>query len=210
MSSTTLKRLSALALIIGGIVAIAGIVPSIFGEASPASTLSVVTALMRLIGGMVFVLGIPGVYVGGRNERTGILGLLGLICAFLAIFMAVAFEPILAFILPFLAVKAPALANGDLPPGLFVYLIISNLLLLLGGILWGISVLRAAIAPRWAGAILIVGALISFVGGIVFRPVGDVGTVIFFIGLISLAVGILSQRSAQEEEPHLAPTGARA
>jgi len=208
MSSATLYRLSGISLCVGSLLVIIGIIPGLFSGNDQTSAIAVSGSLVRLIGAMLVALGLPGVYAR-QAKRSGILGLIGYICTFFWILMAMAFEPIIAFVLPFLAVKAPAVVHGSLPPGLFLFLIVDGLMLLVGGILLGIATLRAGISPRLVGLVLIVGALFNFVTNFLLPPIADVGTVIVLVGLIWLAVGVQSEQPVTTEAP-LPPSGVRA
>ncbi|MBO0779754.1 MAG: hypothetical protein J2P37_13095, partial [Ktedonobacteraceae bacterium] len=141
MSSTTLKRLSGLSLLAGSIIVIIGIAPGLFVESGPADPLSASTALIRLIGAMLIVLGLPGVYPV-EHRKMGVLGLLGFLGTLLFFLMALATEPIIAFVFPYLAVKDPVIVNGPPPAPLFIFFMIDGLMLLIGGILLGIAILR--------------------------------------------------------------------
>lgn len=211
MSSTTLYRLSALSLLIGSVLAILGIVPGFFfGDQNQASTISVVTAIIRLVGAMLAALGLPGVYAAS-HKKTGVLALIGIIGTFIWLTMAMAFEPIIAFVLPFLAEKAPALAaNGAMPAGLFIFLIITGLVTLIASLVLGIAVLRSGIGSRLIGILLIIGAVVSFVGNFLPREISDMGVVVLLIALAWLAIGAWSQREVAAHEAFIPPTSVRA
>lgn len=209
MSSTRLKRLSGLSLLAGSIIVIAGIVPGFFVNAGPADTLSSTTALIRLIGAMLVVLGLPYVLLAG-GQKAGTLRLLGFICTSLFFLMALATEPIFAFVFPVLAVKAPALVNGQPPISLFIFFTVDGLMLLLGGVLLGIAILRSGSSSRWSGLALLLGALVNFAGSFVANSIGDIGTVIFLLGLIWLTAGQWPKQAVATKEAATAPTGARA
>lgn len=68
------------------------------------------------------------------------MGFAGFVFIFLFLLMAIGFEPVIAFVLPFLNAKAPELAHGDMPQGLFIFMMLTNLFNLVGGILEGISI----------------------------------------------------------------------
>ena len=189
MSSTTLKRLGGLSLLVGGIIVIAGIVPPFFLGSDQTSAASAASALARLIGAMLVVLGLPGVYAG-ESLRFGKSGLIGFIATSLFFLMALATEPIFAFVFPYLATKAPAVIHGGPPPALFIFFIIDGVLELVGGVLLGIAALRAGRALRWPGGVLILGALVSFFGSFLANSVGDIGTILLIIGLFWLTVNL--------------------
>ncbi len=104
---------------------------------------------------------------------------------------------------PYLAQAAPKLLAGDGPPGIFVFFLIAGTLFALGGILLGIAVMRAGILPRWAGLLLLIGAVLNlasiFLGGIV----GTVAFVLFAVafGWIGYALTTESRAEAVQSVP---------
>ncbi|GLV54513.1 hypothetical protein KDH_13600 [Dictyobacter sp. S3.2.2.5] len=211
MSSTTLYRLSALSLLIGCVLVILGIVPGFFlGDQNPASTINVVSSIVRLVGAMLAVLGLPGVYAASYR-KAGVLALIGVVGTFIWLAMAMAFELIIAFVLPFLAEKAPKLtADGAMPAGLFIFLIIGGLITLIASLMLGIVVLRSHISSRLIGILLIIGAIVSFVGNFLPRVISDVGIAILLIALAWIALGVWSRREAVAQETFAPPTSVRA
>ncbi len=117
--------------------------------------------------------GIAGLYAR-QVEKTGWLGLAGylLLTTFYAVQMCFAFaEPL---ILPLLTTVAPTFvesvmglssgASGPMNLGAFatIYSLLP-LVYLLGLILFGIAIFRAAILPRWAGALLALSGPLAFI-----------------------------------------------
>lgn len=200
MSSTTLYRLSGISLLIGSLLTISGFIPDLIVEHSSGSTIAAATALLRLIGLMLVVLGLPGMYAR-LAERAGMLGLLGFIVTLFSLLMGIAYQPIFAFVNPFLATHAPALLNGRPPQGLLIFFIVGGLLGLAGGTMLGIAVMRAAVLPRWAGLVLIAGEVVSLIGNFLGlgQSIENVGEVIFLVGLAWLAVGLLSKQPGRGE-----------
>jgi hypothetical protein len=192
MSSTSLYRLSRASLLTGGVILAIGILADFLSGGDQASALAVATAFMRLAGVLFLLLGFPGVYAR-HAAHSGKAGLVGFVLIFLALGLAGAFETILAIVMPFLA--AHGLGNGHMPASGFVYLLISDLLLLVGGIVFGISILRNRYAPRWSGIMLIIGTLVSVLGGIIVRPIGDIGTVVMVIALCWFAAALETESS---------------
>lgn len=194
MSSTILYRLSGISLLIGSLLVALGVIPIFFIGDSPTSTMAAPAALLRVLGGMLIVLGLPGMYVR-QAERAGFLGLIGYLLTLLYILiLGVAGDTINAFVLPFLASAAPALLKGSLPSGLETFFIIGQLLAFVGGTLLGIATLRAGVFSRWAGILLIVGAVLSFIGNFLLPIISTVGVVLFLVGLAWLGSGVLSYR----------------
>ncbi len=216
MSSRTLYRLSGIGLLIGSpLLIIEAILVTVFGltevtSTTPASSIAIGTFadLLFIIGAMLIALGLPGMYAR-QAGRTGVLGLIGFTCTFLFIPVQMAIITIFAVVFPFLATHG--LLNGGPPPvGMLILFIAGDLLALVGGILFGAAVLRAAVLPRWAGALLTVGGpLYALTGFLRLDPFDLVGLIIFAAGLAWLAVGMLSKQSATVETA-LPPTGVRA
>src|SRR5258708_23595755 len=101
---------------------------------------------------MLIASGLPCMYARFA-ERSGVLGLVGFTCTFFFMLVGMATEAILTFIFPFLA--AHGLLSGGPPPlGLLIFFSGADLLVLIRGILLGISVLRAAVLHRSPGACL--------------------------------------------------------
>lgn len=191
MSTATLYRLSGMSLLIGSLLTILGSVPSLIAASS--NTIAGGGALLRSIGLMLFVLGLPGMYTR-IAQRAGILGLLGFIATLFDFLIRIALQPIYAIMLPFLAAHAPALAKGGPPQGVFILFVVQALLALIGGILLGSAIIRATIPPRWAGLVIIAGALLSFIGNFLGQPIKNVGVMIVLAGFAWLAVGMLSKQ----------------
>lgn len=207
MSSTTLYRLSGISLLIGSLLLIIGDIPGFFAGDNQVSTISTISSLIRLIGAMLIALGLPGMYTR-QAGRIGILGLIGFTCTFFFVLIGMASEVILAFVFPFIA--AHGLLNSGPPPvGLLVFFSVGDLLALVGGILLGLAIMRAAVLPRWAGVLLIVGGLLYAVGSVLRLPIAEVGLILFAAGLAWLAVGMLSKQPTTVEAS-LPPSGVRA
>ena len=123
--------------------------------------------------------GMVGLYVR-QVEKSGWLGLVGFVLFSLWLALIGGFTFVEVFILPPLARETPYLVQGFL--GMFsgsasvisfgvlpTVWTVTNLLYLLGGLLFGIATFRAGILPRWAGILLAVGTIIGPVA-ILFPP----------------------------------------
>jgi hypothetical protein len=208
MSSTTLYRLSGISLLIGSLLTFIGTLPDTFNPGS-ISTLHVLGSVVNLIGIMLIVLGVPGMYAR-QAERAGILGLIGSILTVFFVLMAgYAGNIVSAFIAPFLA--AHSLQQTQAPIGLVLFaFIIGSLLGMLGGILLGFATMRAAILPRWAGALLIAGGVLLFGGNFLpfGRTVSSIGVLLFLSGLAWLGAAVWSKPPTAIQAP-LMPTATR-
>jgi hypothetical protein len=113
------------------------------------------------------LLGVAGIYAR-QAEAAGWLGLAGYLqlSSWLVLFLAFNFFE--AFVLPLLATEAPALAEGFL--GMFTrsagalnfgilssLWALSDILFVLGSLVFGIATLRAGVLSRWAAGTFIVG-----------------------------------------------------
>lgn len=166
MSSRTLYRLSGGTLIAGSLlVLISSIASNILypGHNTTASQyLSLpwlLVTLVIIIGSLLFVIGLPGVYLR-QAARAGTLGIIGFILLFLGILLEGAtFSTIQITVLPWLAQVDPKLLEGHLPVGVFLVLIVSGLMHIIGAILLGIVTIRTRVFPRWTGVFLIVAGI---------------------------------------------------
>ncbi len=203
MSSRMLYRLSGMSLLIGSLLTALGATSVFFIGDDPTSTIAATAALLRVLGGMLIVVGLPGMYIR-QAERVGLLGLFGfLLTLFYILILGVAGDSINAFVMPFLASHAPALLKGSLPSGLIAFYIVGGLLGLVGGILLGIATLRANVLSRWASILLIIGAVLSFIGNFLPPIISTVGVVMFLVGLAWLGFGVwlYRQPAIQSELP---------
>jgi len=133
----------------------------------------IVAMLMSCFG----LFGLAGLYAR-QAEKAGWLGLAGFVLFSLWLALTMAFSLVEAFILPGLAAESPAFVEGflgmftgsasqvdlSLLPTLWA---ISGPVYILGPLLFGIATFRARVLPRPAAALLILGALLVPVGGMV-------------------------------------------
>ncbi len=192
MSSATLYRASGLALLLGALLGIIGTILNTFlfpGRGNPTqytSALYVSVTLLSFIGSLLLVLGLPGMCVR-QATRAGWLGLIGFVLTIVGGILFTSLSGVTFLVLPWLAVNAPQLAAGNGPPAIFVYVLVASLLFAVGGVLLGIATMRAEVLPRWAGLLILVGAVLNLVdfplSGIIGGIVGLVAFVLFALGL---------------------------
>lgn len=205
MSSATLYRASGLALLLGALLGIIGNILStaLFPGNDPSQYLTplwVVVTLVSLIGSLLLLLGLPGI-AARQASRAGWLGFIGFILTFLGGFLFTSFSVVTLLILPWLAQVAPKLAASNGPSSFFVFFLVAGILFALGGILLGIAVMRAGILPRWAGLLLLIGAVFNLVtfplNGILSSIISTVAFVLFAGGLGWMGYALMSARSME-------------
>jgi hypothetical protein len=171
MSTINLIRWSGLAAVAGGaIIAVMAFVIAIAnasaGEEEPFSVVAMTSAWQigmpfMLLAMILILLGLVGLY-GRQAEQAGSFGLVAFLFAFVGTALAVGLMWVFAFVLPALAEGAPAFLDDEPPGALGVAFFVSFILFALGWLLFGVASLRARVFPRWAGVLLIVGAILGF------------------------------------------------
>ena len=157
---------------------IAGICFVLVGMFHPLNTLSSVTTaqwgivhILATAMGFFGLLGLTGIYAR-QIEEFGWLGLAGYILLSLWLLNLSHFTFIEVFVLPPLVTQAPTVVESFL--GIFtksagpinlgalstIYDLNGFIGYMIGGVLFGIATFRARILPRWAGALLAMGALL--------------------------------------------------
>ena len=153
---------------------LAGICFVVFGLLNPPDMLASVTTSRWAISHSLAIamsvfglLGMTGLY-GRQAEAAGWLGLVGYLLWSLWLVLFLPFNFFEAFILPRLATAAPAFAEGflgiitrsagEMNVGVLADLwALSDILFLLGGLVFGIATLRAGTLSRWAAGVFTVG-----------------------------------------------------
>ncbi|MCE7986698.1 MAG: hypothetical protein DYG89_36455 [Caldilinea sp. CFX5] len=198
MASTTLYRLSALALLLCWPLALVG------NLANPGIDIALVnhplwTPMHALVlaAYALALLGLPGLYAR-LGSQMGILGLIGFAFYMLRLATSIGSKVYDLVIKPTLAGEpaARALATGDGPLRSLYgeWGIVLSLLFAVGTIGFGIAILRLSWRARWAGLLIILGS----VGTILLPPVG---LVIREAGLAWLGATLWQeQRAAQPGE----------
>jgi hypothetical protein len=203
MSSVTLYRASGLALLLGAVLAI---IPSILIFVFTSGTPSLVLTWMFASGTVLLLLGLPGI-VARQASRAGWLGFAGFLLMFLSWLLLASFTAVLRLIIfPWLSVHAPQVGAQlfSTDQALNVYTNVQLALFVLAGVLLGIATMRARVFSRWAGLLLIVGAVldpVGFVSGIV----GTVAAVLLTLGLGWIGYALLTAKGEGEAVPQPVP-----
>jgi hypothetical protein len=158
MSTTNLIRWSGLVSLLAGVLyAIAALLHPVGEDLTAVNSPNWVTShLVYWVSAILILFSLIGLYAR-QTEQSGRLGLVSFVLAFIGttvvgsiFFMASTVIPLVA------AAGSPAFFDKAMtPPALFMPVIILGFVL--GYILFGITIMRAGVLPRWSGLLLIVG-----------------------------------------------------
>jgi hypothetical protein len=200
---------------------VAGICFVILGLLHPPNVLSSVTTTrwaivhsLALAMSLFGLLGMVGLYARQVKE-SGWLGLAGFLLLSLWLMLILPFTFFEVFFLPLLATEAPTFAEGFL--GIFTGAAseidfgvlaalwpLSTVLLLLGGLVFGIATFRADILSRWAAGLLAVGCVLPPAGALVPHALQLLVPVPIGVGLAWLGYSLFSERrQVHASEPAL-------
>jgi predicted DNA-binding transcriptional regulator len=161
MSSVTLYRASGLALLLGAALVIIGLaLATVFKTDTPLGTVMIGVASCGIA---LLTLGSPGI-VARQASRAGWLGFFGFLLLLLNWLLLLGVGAMLELtILPWLGAYAPQVSTQLLSTdaALAVYIGVRYVLLVLGGVLLGSATMRAGVFSRWAGLLLIAGAVLA-------------------------------------------------
>jgi hypothetical protein len=227
MNARNLIRWAGLAALVAGICFVA------LGLLHPPDILSSVTTSRWAITHAVAIalsvfglLGVTGLYAR-QMEAAGWLGLAGYLLWSLWLVLFLPFNFVEAFILPLLATVAPTFAEGFLGIitrsageasfGVLASLwALSDILFLLGGLVFGIATLRAGILSRWAAGVFTVGIGLAPATALLPHELAPLVAVPIGLGLAWLGYALWSERPERAADPvagrgspQLRPTGAK-
>lgn len=177
MTTSTVMRLSGLSAVVAGICFI------VIGMFHPVNEPSAVNAtwvnvhIFAAALGFFGLFGMAGLYVR-QVEETGWLGLAGFLLFTVWMTLVCGFSFVEAFILPTLASASPMFVESFLgmltgTPGAIDLGILSTIwnlsgpMFIVGPLLFGIATFRARVLPRWAGALLVLNAVLVPIGALV-------------------------------------------
>ena len=187
MSSTTLYRLSGMALLIGGGLTTIGAIVQAFLSEDYSSPLWIPVAVLIFIGTLLVQIGLPAMYMRQR-DRIGLLGLIGFILFFFGFAQfGIGFRFFDMVILPWFGKSA------DINPPLnFIVSSLSGIILLLvGALLFGIVTIRSGIFSKFPMILLLVGLILNRIGGHV-PHLQDTGGILFYLSFVVLGYALLS------------------
>ena len=196
---------------------VAGICFVVLGLLHPPNILSSVTTTrwaivhsLALAMSLFGLLGMMGLYARQVKE-SGWLGLAGFLPLSLWLVLILPFTFFEVFFLPLLATEAPTFAEGF--PGIFTgsaseinfgvlaaLWTLSDVLLLLGGLVFGIATFRAGILSRWAAGLLAVGVGLAPAFALLPYELEPLAAVPIGVGLAWLGYALWAERRAQASE----------
>ena len=217
MSSVTLYRASGLALLLGFLLAVSGfvlrvlVVPGIPTPTQLASALFVGLQVL-IFSGLALLLFGGFAIVARLAELTGWLGLAGALLLFLSGVVIVRITAVNWLATPWLAVHAPAnvatqVAFGT--PAAGVAALVAGWLILGGGVLAEMAMMRARLLSPWAGLLIIVGAVLGLVWDFAIHSylvgfvilVGAILLVVLGLGWMAYALLIAKGEVPQQPAP---------
>lgn len=172
ITSRRLIAWSGMAALAGGLI-FAGIQPIHPADelASVTTTLWAVIISLKLAMCLFFMIGLTGIYAR-QAENAGWLGFIGFVLLTLSFFLQTGFVFVEIFVLPIIAAPVPGFIDsylgvvnghaGTMEIGALVptYAVL-GICYLLGGLVFGIATVRAAVLPRWPAILLACAAIIT-------------------------------------------------
>jgi hypothetical protein len=212
VTASTLMRLAGLSALLAGLCFLAiGLFHPVNIPASVTTDTWAIVHYFATALGFFGLFGLAGLYVR-QVEKAGWLGLAGFILFSAWITLVSGFSFVEAFILPRLATEFPVMVKSllgmfsSVPSEINLGVLptlwnISGALYFLGPLLFGIATFRARVLPRWAGALLVLGAVLIPVGAIV--PPEWQPKIMLPVGLAFVWLGytLFSERRAPALEP---------
>lgn len=218
MSSTTLFRLSGIVLILAAMLGIVANVATtlMFPDTSPTVPPSAVMSaawgpvwIMSFISGVFFLFGLVGLYLR-QAQRAGFVGLLGFVLTFLGfLFPYVVAGFFFMSVLPYLAPRGSTVIQDSFSM-VALFGLGGGILLFLGTMLLGISIIRAGVFPRLAGILVIIGGMLSpaaILGlNVIVSLIGSLATVLFMLGLAWAGALLFSRSESTVGQAQPSPT----
>jgi len=169
ITTTTLTRAAGLAAVAGGLLFIAVQIKHPLLDAPFTTTTEyAVRETAKIFMAVLSLIGITGIYLR-QVRQTGVLGLIGYLLLGVGYLTILNVQVIGVFVLPDLAASQPgyvndvlAVATSGTPMGEVGRMqTLSHVAItyIVGGIIFGIALFRANILPRWAAALMSVGAV---------------------------------------------------
>ena len=221
-SASTLMRWAGLSAMVAGLCFIViGMFHPVNVPASVTTATWVNVHIFAFALGFFGLFGMAGLYAR-QAEKSGWLGLAGFVLLCVWMTLVSGFSFVEAFILPRLATASPEFVAGFLgmfsgsPSEIDLGILptlwnLSGPMYIFGPLLFGIATFRARVFPRWAGGLLVLGAMLVPIGALVppeYRPriMVPVGLALAWLGYAlfserreKLSESLLDQRTTKAE-----------
>ena len=218
ITGSNLIRWSGLSTIVAGIIfaAIQPIHPDDVVGSVNTSAWAIITGLKTAMC-LLLLLGIVGLYARQVN-KAGWLGLVGFLVFSLSWAIQTAFVFTESFILPPMASLAPKFVDGilgisfgrasevDLGAAPAIYQLVVGGGYVLGGLLFGIAMVRAGVLPRWATGLLAATAALTPLAAMFPHNIQRLAAMPMGLALACLGYALLSERRAQAHEEQVSET----
>ena len=202
MSTTALYRWAAAAVVLSAVsMTVGGALHPPVEAASITTPQWAVAHVLWWLGTVLGMLGLVALYLR-QQQAVGVLGFLGAGLAWVGTAVlsgAMFFEGIVE---PTLLAGQPDLVAGF--PGdeswrpFMVAVLAAGVLLGMGFLIFGATMLRAAVLPRWAIVLVMVGAPIQGVSALLPRPIAALGGFSLGVGLTGLGYGLWVSTAAAD------------
>lgn len=209
MSYRTIERWGGGALVLGAALSI--VAKLLISLAGPSGTMTqlqhpawIPALALGIVGAVPLLLGIPAVYAR-QASRLGAFGLIAFVMVFVGAITPVGGDTSSMWIAE-LASRAEtrSLVEARVRPGALMPILMSGLLMLfLGTVAFGVSVIRGRVFAWQAGALLVGGLVLDIVGGIVFRY--NVGVLLVYVGWAWLGMQLLTGQSGSHRTGVVVP-----
>lgn len=212
MSITRVVRWSGLAALVAGICfAVVGLLHPLNEVASITTARWTIVHLLAIAMSVFGLFGVMGLYAR-QAEKAGWLGLAGTFLMSLWLLLVLPFTVIEVFVLPQLATAAPTVAEAFL--GVFTKTAgpidfsalatlwsLTDILFLIGGLVFGIATLRAGVLSRWAACLFTAGMALAPVFGLLPPAYRPLVAVPIGLGLAWLGFTLMAERRVPAGQP---------
>lgn len=177
---------------------------------------AIITGL-KMVMCFFFLLGIAGIYARQANQA-GWLGLSGFLVLSLSWWLQTGFVFLESFVFPLLATTNPQFVDGTLGMvagrgsevslgALPLLYGLVGIFYMLGGLLFGISIFRAGVLPRWAGALLAITAALTPTAALLPHHLQRLAAVPMGIAFLWLGYALWSARQAHAAQSSAVSAG---
>ena len=200
MSTANLIRWSgAASLLSGALYALAAVLHPIGEDLASVNSPNWVTShLVYWVSSILMLFSLMGLYAR-QVDKTGWLGLVGFILAFIGTALVEGIFFLASTAVPFFAAGSPAnFEQAMTPPAFAVFVLILGFVL--GYILFGIATMRAGVLPRWSGLLLIIGSALFMISEAapldraLAHLVVTIGDVLFGVGFAWMGYALWSEK----------------